>query len=153
MDVGAGSGILSIFAVQAGAKKVYAVEASNMALHAKALIKANNYEDKIEVIAGKIEDIKEGVIPANSCDILVSEPIGHYLFNERMIETYVIARDRFMKKDGMMFPHRADLYIVPFEDKDIYEEQISKCDFWKTTDFQGFDISCLYERAVEEKFN
>jgi predicted RNA methylase len=122
MDVGAGSGILSIFAVQAGAKKVYAVEASNMALHARALIKANNYEDKIEVIAGKIEDIKEGVIPANSCDILVSEPIGHYLFNERMIETYVIARDRFMKKDGMMFPHRADLYIVPFEDKDIYEE-------------------------------
>merc|ERR1719272_2603720 len=53
----------------------------------------------------------------------------------------------------MMFPHRADLYIVPFEDKEIYEEQISKCDFWKTTDFQGFDISCLYERAVEEKFN
>lgn len=41
MDVGAGSGLLSIFAVQAGAKKVYAVEASNMAEHAKTLIKAN----------------------------------------------------------------------------------------------------------------
>lgn len=37
LDVGAGSGILSFFAVQAGAKKVYAVEASSMAQHAKVI--------------------------------------------------------------------------------------------------------------------
>ena len=35
------SGILSFFAVQAGAKKVYAVEASNMAQHAKVFILIN----------------------------------------------------------------------------------------------------------------
>ena len=39
LDVGAGSGILSFFAAQAGAKQVYAVEASSMAQHANVVLK------------------------------------------------------------------------------------------------------------------
>ena len=43
MDVGCGSGILSIFAAQAGARKVYACEASGAAEIARILIKANGF--------------------------------------------------------------------------------------------------------------
>lgn len=50
LDVGCGSGILSLFAAQAGAKKVYAIEASNMAENAKILVKANGFASVIEVI-------------------------------------------------------------------------------------------------------
>ena len=50
LDVGCGSGILSLFAAQAGAKKVYAIEASNMAEYAKILVKANGFSSIIEVI-------------------------------------------------------------------------------------------------------
>ena len=50
MDVGCGSGILSLFAAQAGAKKVYACEASGAAEIARALVKANGFEHVVEVI-------------------------------------------------------------------------------------------------------
>lgn len=88
LDVGAGSGILSFFAVQAGAKKVFAVEASNMANHAELLVAANNLSDKIIVIAGKIEEID---LP-EQVDCVVSEPMGYMLYNERMLETYLHAK-------------------------------------------------------------
>ncbi len=57
MDVGCGSGILSLFAAQAGAKKVYACEASGAAEIARKLVKANGFENVVEVIEKKIEDI------------------------------------------------------------------------------------------------
>lgn len=57
MDVGTGSGILAIWSAQAGARKVYAVEATKMADHARELVRANNLEGVVEVIEASIEDV------------------------------------------------------------------------------------------------
>ena len=122
MDVGCGSGILSLFAAQAGAKKVYACEASGAAEIARILIKANGFENVVEVIQGKIEDITSEKIPLKSIDVIVSEPLGTFLLNERMLETYIIARDMFLKPRGRLFPAKADLCIMPFTDETIYNE-------------------------------
>ena len=67
LDVGAGSGILSFFAQQCGAKRVYAVEASSIASHASRLVAANKVDDVIKVLSGKIEEIQlpEEVITLN----------------------------------------------------------------------------------------
>lgn len=112
MDVGCGSGILSMFAARAGASKVYAVEASQAANHAKKLIAHNGFSSVIEVIQARIEDITEEMIPGDHpIDIIISEPLGIYLLNERMLETYIIARDKFLKPGGRMFPNKADLCI------------------------------------------
>jgi histone-arginine methyltransferase CARM1 len=118
LDVGCGSGILSLFAAQAGARKVYAIEASNMAENARVLIKANGFSSIIEVIQSTVE---EATLP-EKVDTIISEPIGTFLLNERMIETFVIARDKFLKPGGRMFPTRANLHIVPFCDPSIWDE-------------------------------
>lgn len=69
LDVGTGSGILAIWSAQAGARKVYAVEATKMSDHARTLVKANNLQDVVEVIEGSVEDI---VLPEKgSCHLLL----------------------------------------------------------------------------------
>jgi len=57
LDIGSGTGILSIFAARAGAKHVYAIDNASIAYHSRRIIKINNLDDKITVIKGKVEEI------------------------------------------------------------------------------------------------
>ncbi|XP_073228080.1 histone-arginine methyltransferase CARMER-like [Porites lutea] len=147
IDVGAGSGILSFFAVQAGARKVYAIEASTMATHAEALIKQNNLSDKVILIPGKVEEVE---IP-EKVDVIISEPMGYMLYNERMLESYLHAK-KWLKPDGKMFPTRGDLHVAPFFDDALYMEHFSKANFWYQNSFYGVDLSNLRDSALEEYF-
>jgi protein arginine N-methyltransferase 1 len=70
LDVGCGTGILSMFAARAGAKKVFAIECSGIAVQCKQIIEQNGFSDTIEVIHGKMEDIE---LPVKQVDIIISE--------------------------------------------------------------------------------
>ena len=54
LDVGCGTGILSMFAAQAGAKHVYAVDCSSIADQARQIVELNGFSDQITVIKGKV---------------------------------------------------------------------------------------------------
>jgi histone-arginine methyltransferase CARM1 len=69
-----------------------------------------------------------------------------------MLETYILARNKFLKPGGKMFPTEAYLCIAPFYDEKVYNEQANKCNFWNNTNFYGFDLSGLKKQALEEKF-
>lgn len=92
MDLGTGSGILAILSAAAGAGTVYAVEASDSLRFAKKLISAHNYENRIMLINKKVEDMKESEL--GKVDTIISEPLGILLVNERMLESYITARDK-----------------------------------------------------------
>ncbi|XP_062454412.1 histone-arginine methyltransferase CARM1 isoform X2 [Rhea pennata] len=147
LDVGCGSGILSFFAAQAGARKIYAVEASTMAQHAEVLVKSNNLTDRIIVIPGKVEEVS---LP-EQVDIIISEPMGYMLFNERMLESYLHAK-KYLKPSGNMFPTIGDVHLAPFTDEQLYMEQFTKANFWYQPSFHGVDLSALRGAAVDEYF-
>ena len=152
MDVGTGSGILAIFAARAGARKVYAVEASSMAACARKLVEANGLGSIIEVIEGKVEDIDARTI--EPVDLIISEPMGFLLVHERMLESFVRARQLYMKPEGgKMFPSNGTMFFLPFSDWSIHSEQENKATFWKTTDFYGVDLSSLEPEAKRQHFS
>jgi predicted RNA methylase len=71
LDVGCGTGLLSIMAAQAGATRVFAVEASGLARHAKTIVEANGWGDVIEVIHGRVEDVMLEQVDVLLCEVLV----------------------------------------------------------------------------------
>uniref|UniRef100_A0A8C5CLT6 Protein arginine N-methyltransferase 6 n=1 Tax=Gadus morhua TaxID=8049 RepID=A0A8C5CLT6_GADMO len=103
LDVGAGTGVLSMFCVQAGAKKVYAVEACSIAEQAVKIVKQNQMDDRIEVIRGTVETID---LPVEGVDVIVSEWMGYALLHESMLNSVLYARDKWLKPGGLMLPSK-----------------------------------------------
>lgn len=155
LDVGTGSGILAIWSAQAGARKVYAVEATKMAEHARTLIKANNLQHLVEVIEGSMEDI---TLP-EKVDVIISEWMGYFLLRESMFDSVICARDRWLKPTGVMYPSHARIWIAPIR-TGLVDHKMgdyhSAMDDWhnfvdETTTYYGVDMSVLTKPFAEEQ--
>jgi hypothetical protein len=49
----------------------------------------------------------------------------HLLVHERMLESYALARERFLKPGGLMFPTTGSIVLGPLTDEVLYNEQLS----------------------------
>ena len=107
----------------------------------EAIVEHNGYGHVIEVIAGRVEDVQLDV----KADVIVSEWMGFYLLHESMLNSLIVARDKWLKDGGLMLPSSADLYICPVSMKDYLKEHH---EFWN--DVYGFDFSPLLP-AVKQK--
>ncbi|CAB0011341.1 unnamed protein product [Nesidiocoris tenuis] len=144
LDVGCGTGILSMFAAKAGAKKVFGVECSNIVEYAKKIVEDNALSNVITIVKGKVEEITlpEGY---EKVDIIISEWMGYCLFYESMLDTVLFARDKWLKPGGMLFPDRACLYVTAIEDRQYKDEKIN---WWDNV--YGFDMSSIRSVAITE---
>ncbi|XP_071112170.1 protein arginine N-methyltransferase 2-like isoform X2 [Haliotis cracherodii] len=144
LDVGSGSGILSLMCAKYGnPKKVYAVEASDMAEKTEGVVRDNGFEDIICVKRSYIEDAHLD----DEVDLIISEWMGTILLFEMMIESVIIARDKFLKSEGVMWPSRASLYLVPCMAHDKHRDLVQ---FWDNQ--YSFDFSSLKGPASSEFF-
>ena len=110
LDVGAGSGILSLFAAQAGARRVYAIErAPGAAALARRVVALNGLLDVVKIVEA---DAANAILP-EKVDVLVSEWLGVYGVDENMLAPVLVARDRWLKPGGLMIPSLVTAWIAP----------------------------------------
>jgi protein arginine N-methyltransferase 1 len=144
LDIGCGTGILSMFAAKAGAARVIGIECSNIVEYAKKIVEANQLSDIVTILKGKVEEVTlpDGI---EKVDIIISEWMGYCLFYESMLDTVLFARDKWLWPDGMLFPDKATLYICGIEDRQYKDEKIN---WWD--DVYGFDMSSIRKVAISE---
>ncbi|KAL0249985.1 hypothetical protein I308_103288 [Cryptococcus tetragattii IND107] len=142
MDVGCGTGILSMLAAKAGAKHVYAIEASGLAVKARENIQKNGFANVITVIQGKVEDIQ---LPVKEVDVIVSEWMGYMLLYESMLDSVLVARDRFLAPNGLMAPSQTRLVLSAITGDRVCRERVN---FWNSV--YGFDLSTMNAVGFDE---
>jgi len=76
-----------------------------------------------------------------------------FLIHERMLESFVFARDHFLnKQNGIMYPSRGTIHLAPVTDAYLWLDTQTKARWWQQTDFHGIDFSPLFPSAKSEYF-
>ncbi|GMI83307.1 protein arginine methyltransferase 3, ARABIDOPSIS THALIANA PROTEIN ARGININE METHYLTRANSFERASE 3 [Hibiscus trionum] len=157
MDVGCGTGILSLFAAQAGASRVISIEASEkMATVATQIAKDNgllrsktdgegnkNCPGVIEVVHTMVENLDKSIqIQPHGVDVLVSEWMGYCLLYESMLSSVLFARDRWLKPGGAILPDTATIFVAGFG------KGGTSLPFWENV--YGFNMSSIGKEVVQD---
>lgn len=105
-DIGTGTGVLAMAAVQAGARKVYAIEAGDIREQALAVFKDNGAAEQVVMMPGWSTQVE---LP-EPVDVLVGEVLGNDPFGEDIAATFHDACRRFLKPGGQIIPAQVQLW-------------------------------------------
>ncbi len=141
LDVGAGSGILSVFAARAGAARVYAVERTTVAVLAQELAAANDVAEIVHVIHGDVADVE---LPER-VDVIVSEWLGGFGIDEGMLVPVIAARDRWLKPGGIMIPSSVTAWTAL-----VYDRYLGEMMELLRDDPYGVRLDDLVDKTVNE---
>lgn len=109
VEIGAGLGTYSFFAVQAGARRVYAIEADpEVCRLAMSLAEQNGLADRIQFLRGYSTDIE---LPERA-DVALFEDYTSFFFSSRIWGLLRDIRSRLLKRDGRLLPCAVDLYVA-----------------------------------------
>ena len=144
LDIGCGTGILSMFAARAGASRVVGVDCSDILYSAMDIVRENGLTDKVTLVKGRLEETQ---LPDGDqkFDLIVSEWMGYFLLFEGMLDSVLAARDRYLSPGGTMLPNRCTISLVALSDPARYDSLVG---FW--ADVYGFKMSCMRSPILAE---
>lgn len=137
VDLGAGSGLLSLMAAKLGAESVIAIEASrDMVDLAKLNIDRNGHASKVKVIHNLSSKVK--LKEDEKADIIVSETLGALMLGEGMLDYVADARRRLAKPDARVVPAGGAQFAVL-----IASPSLAMVSSVQPECSKGFDLSAI----------
>lgn len=118
VDIGAGTGILSLLAARAGARKVHAVDINPAVLLLRDLAEENGLADRIEV---HLVSAFELTLPEKA-DVIVSDLRGSGPLNGEHLAVIRDARERLLRPDGVLIPAQDRLMVAVVESTDLSKD-------------------------------
>lgn len=151
VDMGTGSGVMAVAAAQAGAARVYAIEATGIAKAARRIFEANGVVDRITLIESYSTQVE---LPEKAV-VLVAEVIGNEPLAEKILECTADAVRRFLKPGARLIPARLKVMAIPVELPSALLEQVlispAKLAIWQRD--YGIDFSPLAALAKNSELN
>ncbi len=148
VEIGTGSGVLAVAAARAGARHVYAVEASDIAGVAEKVFEINGVADRVTLLPGWSRQIE---LP-EPADVLVAEVIGNEPFEEEILETTLDARRRLLKPGARLLPHALTLFARPvvLPQAEMRQRVFGRASVQRWQDQYGIDFGPLLDAATAE---
>lgn len=141
LDLGCGTGILSLFSSKSGAKNVFAVDQSEIIYNAMEIAQVNNASN-VKFIKGRLEDAE---MPFKKVDIIVSEWMGYFLFFEGMLDSVIYARNNYLNEGGFLLPNRCTVSIVGYGNEERFNNFIKFFD-----NVYGYNMKCMQKDILKE---
>ncbi len=143
LEIGTGSGILSMMAVDAGAEKVISCERSqSIAKAAKEILLNNGFSNLVSVINKKSTELTIGRELEKKVDLIISEILSSEFVGEGVQSTISDANKRLLKENGKMIPESGDMKIALLESnqelkEEFFVERVNGYDLSKFNEYTG----------------
>lgn len=132
-DIGAGTGLLGLMAAKLGAREVFLYETAEVGGVAEAII-AQSGVTNCYLMPCHSTEMEE----PPQVDVIISETLGNYAFEEDIITTLSDARERFLRPGGIVLPSAVRQYAAPVVGRRLHDE----LGVWaRTGDTYGLDLS------------
>ncbi len=145
LDLGCGTGLLGLLALQAGAKTLYAIEATNTVQVARKVAADSGFGDRAYFCRG----LSNKIALPERVDVLVAEILGDFCYEEQILDITIDARDRFLEPGGSLIPFAVRAFLVPMTHTAFYEGEIG---FWERP-VHGLHYGSLRDLTVHQEYS
>ncbi|XP_037929413.1 protein arginine N-methyltransferase 1-B-like [Teleopsis dalmanni] len=108
LNLNCGLGLFAIYAVQAGASHVYAVDSGGVQVYTRRIIKENKCDERVTVIEGDVEQME---LPVEMVDVILCDWVGNALLYGANAKQVIYARNKWLQSNGLIFPDIARIFV------------------------------------------